>query len=160
MKFSHVLSSLFCIALSTPLAAHATTPANAPSKGFYHAVQYITAATPTATCAAFGIAAGPAAAGSFYYPGPSATGAILRYASTKSDMMTAESFSKTPAAGATTWSGTILQGNEPSPTFPIAFKAKLTPLDAQSFTAVFTLKVVVGAQTCTITENIALSQTG
>lgn len=158
MKSSYILSALFCAALSAPLTAQAAVPQ--PNTGFYHAVSYITAATPSATCGAFGIAAGPGSAGSLYYPGPKATGAIFRYESTKSDAVVAQVFSTTPAAGATSWSGTVTEGNEPSPSFPIAFKAKLTYLDTQSFTGVFTLSVVVGANKCTVTENIAFSQTG
>jgi len=161
MKTSHILSPLFCIVLSAPMTSHAAaTAATAPNKGFYHVESYITAAKPTATCSGFGIAVGPAPSGSLYYPGPSATGAILRYAGTKSATITAESFPKTPAAGATSWSGTLMQGTEPNLTFPIAFRAKLAPLDAQSFTIVATLTVTVGANKCTITQNIALTQTG
>ena len=47
MRSGHVLSALFCIAVSAPLTAHAASPQ--PSKGFYNTVPFITAAKPAAT---------------------------------------------------------------------------------------------------------------
>ncbi|HTJ64706.1 MAG TPA: hypothetical protein VL899_12950 [Alphaproteobacteria bacterium] len=158
MTNHYIISALCCIALSAPLTANAAPPTL--NKGFYNKASYITSATPTAACSGFGVAVGPGPSGSFYYPGPSATGAVMRFASTQADHVTADKFPKTPAAGATNWSGTIMRGNEPSLALAIPFKAKLTTLDAQSFTAVITVTVTVGAKKCTITENAALTQTG
>jgi hypothetical protein len=158
MKIRSVFAVAFCIAALSPLAAKAT-PVQ-PNTGFYRILPYVSAATPTGNCTAFGIATGPGAAGSFYYPGPSATGAVYRYATSTSTAIVAQTFSKTPAAGATTWNGTVEEGNEPNPSFKIPFKATITYLDSQSFTTVFTYKVTVGAKACTITENIAFYQTG
>jgi hypothetical protein len=158
MKINPTFAAGLCVALLSPLAAHAAS--TQPNTGFYRIVPYVTAVAPAAVCASFGIGTGPGLSGFFYYPGPSAAGAIYRYASDTSDKIVAQIFPKTPGAGATTWQGVSKEGNEPNPSFPIPFKATITYLDSQSFTAVFTSSVTVGGKTCTVKENVAFYQSG
>lgn len=155
---STLAAGLFLTVVS-PLAAHATPPQ--PAAGFYRAGTYIVSAKPTDVCATFGQAAGAINYGVFNYPGPNSTGAALSFADPQNGKVFTNYFSKTPAAGSATWAGKIQAGNEPSgPYLTIPFTATITYLDQLSFSAVEKATITVGANKCSIVENIVFMMTG
>lgn len=159
MKSASVSALGLCLALASPLAAHAAAPQ--PQAGFYRVVAYITAATPANVCTAFGQTVGSSSTGVFNYPGPSTTGAALSFADAVNGKVFTNYFPKTPAAHATTWTGKFSAGNEPSgPYTTIPFTATITYLDQFTFTAVEKATITVGGHTCSITENLVFILTG
>jgi hypothetical protein len=158
MKIVPTIAAGLCAALLSPLAAKATTPI--PTTGFYRAVTYITAATPAATCKVLGQNVGASEGAVFYYPGASATGAVLSFADALHAQIFKNIFPKTPAAGAATWTGSFLAGNDPGPYLTIPFTAQITYIDTQNFTVVMKANVKVGTDKCALTQNIVFSLTG
>jgi hypothetical protein len=159
MKITSTLAAAACVAVLSPFAAQAAAPQ--PTAGFYRAVVYITDATPTAVCAAFNQTAGTTSTGVFGYPGPSSTGAALSFADAVNGKVLTNYFPKTPAAHATTWTGKLSAGNEPSgPYVTVPFTVTITYLDQQSFTAVEKATITVGANKCTVTENMVFILSG
>ena len=159
MKSASVLAAGLCAAVAIPLAAHAAPPQ--PQPGFYRVVTEITAASPTNVCTAFGQTVGSTNAGVFNYPGPSSTGAAISFADATHGKVFTNYFPKTPAAGATTWTGKFSAGNEPSgPYTTIPFTATITYLDTFTFTAVEKATITVGGSTCNVTENLVFILTG
>ena len=161
MKINPIFVAATCIALCSPQAAQADSIQ--PDTGFYRADAHITKAWPPALCQAMGQPAGWSKSGIFYYPGPSAEGAVLRFSTDTATQILAQRFSKTPVAGATGWKGTSTEDYEPGLLLQATTKfwAKITYLDSQSFTAAFSTLVGVTPSTkCSITENIVFIKTG
>ncbi|HTJ64711.1 MAG TPA: hypothetical protein VL899_12975 [Alphaproteobacteria bacterium] len=158
MTIRSTLTAGLCLAAASPFAAQAAAPQ--PATGFYQAVAYITAATPTGGCALMGETVASTKTGVFYYPGASATGAILSIADAARGQIFQEIFSKTPAAGATTWKGSFKAGDDPGPYLTIPFTGKITYVDTHSFTAVQKATITIGTDKCQISRNLVFILTG
>jgi len=153
MKLSGAVALM--IAALGPSMADASTQ---PALGYYFATGYVSSATPTAACSAAGVTAGDDYTGIFYYPGAGQSGAVLRQAvaNASTTSVSALKFPTTPAAGITTWSGTLKAGTEGSTFTATPFTATFTFLDAAS--ADLSLTVTVAG--CSEAWHFALIHTG
>jgi hypothetical protein len=143
------------LGLFLPAAASAGTP---PAKGVYAITGYVVSATPIPACTAGGLVAGQPVPGVFVYPGPDASGAVIREPSAQYYEVGKSAFPKTPAAGVTSWTGTLMASIEPSaPDLNLPFKATLTYLDASSFLMKITLTIPLSAtKSCTTVQNYVM----
>lgn len=112
-------------------------PGAQPTAGFYVAQVYTTAATPTNTCSTDGTTVGGQFTGSFYYPGPAASGAFFEQivATASSGSVFVQRYhGKTPAAGVTSWTGSVNTGVAGQTLLTsVPFTATLTFFDESSF---------------------------
>jgi len=159
MKFYPIAVAGLCAAMLSPLVAQAAAPQ--PNTGFYRVDAYTDSATPENVCAGLNRKAGLSVEGTYYYPGPLATGAVARFTDATAGAVLAGVYPKTPAAGATLWKGVLSFGVEPSgPYLKVPFSRVLTYLSKSSFSAVQTSKIKIGVDTCTLVENLVFTQTG
>jgi hypothetical protein len=143
------------LSLFLPVSALAAT---APAKGVYTITGYIVSATPTSACTPAGLIVGQPVPGVFVYPGPGATGAVIREPSAQYYEVGKSVFPKTPAAGVTKWSGTLLASIEPSASDEkLPFTASLTYLDASSFLMKLSLTIPLSAtKSCSTVQNYVM----
>ena len=155
--------------LGTALAMYCAGTAEAatePKASTYNQYQYVidSASTPPGltSCNPVGTTLG----GYFVYPGPSLPGAASYGAgegSTTMHMLVC-TYPNTPAAGASTWSGsegcteTYLTG---APTgYTVTFSAKIVYVDANSWLEQRTISYPVTGGSCQETRNVGLMRTG
>jgi hypothetical protein len=137
------------------VANAATTPVQ-PSYGTYNMVIYDLSQT-GASCGG-GAGSGSGSPGTFYYPGPAATGTMLVQVKDNASSFgfTTVSLPKTPAAGVKTWSGSFSAVEQPAgKSLSGTFKGTFTFVDAHHFLLV--LKITEGG--CVQTKQIAAYST-
>jgi hypothetical protein len=158
MKIGPMLAASLC---ATAMSSQALAAAAQPDAGYYRALIEVTSAKGSG-CSTLGYAVGAQTVGFFFYPGVSKAGAVMRFGNDTATRIGAQTFPMTPLAGATSWSGTVKDGYEPSgPYFSFPFAATITYLDSQSFSAVFSANVAVSLTLgCQIQENILFLETG
>jgi hypothetical protein len=149
------------LGLLMPVFALAATQ---PSAGHYLTSGYTTSATPKSVCELAGQSTGDSYGGILYYPGPGKPGTTFRQITNTSKVegIVLETFPTTPAAGVTSYSGSIIEGVEGSgSTNSLPFKATFTFLDANSFAAKLVTTIQISPTAiCTVTDNLVLVKTG
>jgi hypothetical protein len=148
------------IALLAPSLALAATP---PTAGYYVTTGYTVSATPASACKLAEQVAGTSYGGIFYYPGPGKTGATFREpVNGKSGASIGlQTFPKTPAAGVTNYSGTLVQSTEGvAGGNSLNFTATFTFLDSSSFQGKFVVTIPLGTISCVVTDELVFVKTG
>ncbi len=160
-------SSLTLVLAFAPLlVSHTALAATQPVVGIYQTYQYVTASSSSPSGLTSCNPVGAELGGYFSYPGPSKTGAqSYGPAEVSSTLrMLVCTYPVTPAAGATSWSGTeqctstYLSG---SPTrYTLTFNATIVYDTKNTWLEQRTITYPVTGGTCTETRNVGLSRTG